>query len=49
MSRKAMKAFVAEGVLPYKKIREVMMVDELPTSPAGKILETDLRSRLSVS
>ncbi|KSZ57881.1 long-chain fatty acid--CoA ligase [Rhodococcus pyridinivorans KG-16] len=44
-----LKAFVAERVLPYKKIREVVVVDALPTSAAGKILKTDLRSRLTVS
>ncbi len=40
-------AFVAEQVLPYKKIRDVVVLDALPTSAAGKILKTDLRSRLS--
>lgn len=40
------KAFVAEQVLPYKKIREVVEVELLPTSAAGKVLKTDLRSRL---
>ncbi|MGW5322505.1 MULTISPECIES: AMP-binding protein [Rhodococcus] len=44
-----LKAYVAEQVLPYKKIREVVVVDALPTSAAGKILKTDLRSRLTVS
>ncbi|MFI0445640.1 class I adenylate-forming enzyme family protein [Actinomadura sp. 6N118] len=37
-------AFVAERVLPYKKIRAVQVVDALPTSPAGKILKTELRA-----
>ena len=40
------KSFVAEQVLPYKKIREVVEVELLPTSAAGKVLKTDLRSRL---
>ncbi|MGX7727637.1 class I adenylate-forming enzyme family protein [Rhodococcus sp. 2H158] len=39
-------AFVAEQVLPYKKIREVVLVDALPTSAAGKVLKTDLRARI---
>ncbi|WP_024793652.1 class I adenylate-forming enzyme family protein [Tomitella biformata] len=39
-------AFVAEQVLPYKKVREILVVDALPTSAAGKILKTDLRARL---
>ncbi|KAB2344533.1 long-chain fatty acid--CoA ligase [Actinomadura rudentiformis] len=37
-------AFVAERVLPYKKIRAVQIVDALPTSPAGKILKAELRA-----
>lgn len=41
-----LKAFVAERVLPYKKIRHVIVVDALPTSAAGKILKTDLRTQL---
>lgn len=40
-------AFVAERVLPYKKIRDVVVVDALPTSAAGKILKTDLRAQLT--
>ncbi|MEZ5152357.1 class I adenylate-forming enzyme family protein [Rhodococcus zopfii] len=43
----ALMAFVAEQVLPYKKIRDVVVLDALPTSAAGKILKTDLRSRLA--
>ncbi|EME23580.1 class I adenylate-forming enzyme family protein [Rhodococcus triatomae] len=39
-------AFVAEQVLPYKKIREVVVIDALPVSAAGKVLKTDLRTRL---
>jgi long-chain acyl-CoA synthetase len=38
-----LKAFVAERVLPYKKIRDVVVVESLPTSAAGKILKTELR------
>ncbi|WP_433464139.1 class I adenylate-forming enzyme family protein [Spirillospora sp. CA-128828] len=37
-------AFVAERVLPYKKIRAVRVVDALPVSPAGKILKGELRA-----
>lgn len=40
--------FVAEQVVPYKKIREVVVMDSLPTSAAGKILKTDLRAHLAV-
>ena len=38
-------AFVAEKVAPYKKIREVEYVSEVPKSPAGKILRRDLIER----
>ena len=41
-----LKAYVAERVLPYKKLRDVVVVQSLPTSAAGKILKTDLRGRL---
>ncbi|MEE2030536.1 class I adenylate-forming enzyme family protein [Rhodococcus chondri] len=41
-----LKAYVAERVLPYKKIRDVVVVATLPTSAAGKILKTDLRDRV---
>ncbi|MFD6856394.1 class I adenylate-forming enzyme family protein [Rhodococcus sp. NPDC060090] len=40
-------AYVAERVLPYKKIRDVVVLDSLPTSAAGKILKTDLRAQLA--
>ncbi len=40
----ALMAYVAERVLPYKKIRAVHFVDRLPSNPAGKILKTELRS-----
>ena len=36
----------AGQVLPYQKIREVHLVDALPTSAAGKVLKTELRTRL---
>jgi acyl-CoA synthetase (AMP-forming)/AMP-acid ligase II len=32
------RAFVAERVAPYKKVRAVELVDEIPKSPSGKIL-----------
>ncbi|RNF78244.1 long-chain fatty acid--CoA ligase [Streptomyces botrytidirepellens] len=37
-------AYVAERVLPYKKIRAVHVVDTLPTTAAGKILKAELRA-----
>jgi len=38
-------AYVAERVLPYKKVRAVYVVDRLPTNPAGKVLKRELRDR----
>ncbi len=34
----AIMDFVAEHVAPYKKVREVEFVDQIPKSPSGKIL-----------
>ncbi|RZL79763.1 MAG: long-chain fatty acid--CoA ligase [Rhodococcus sp. (in: high G+C Gram-positive bacteria)] len=45
----AVSAFVAERVLPYKKVRDVVVVDRLPTSATGKILKTELRVRLAAA
>ncbi|MFC0452632.1 AMP-binding protein [Rhodococcus jostii] len=45
----AVSAFVAERVLPYKKVRDVVVVDRLPTSAVGKILKTELRVRLAAA
>lgn len=39
-------AWIAERVLPYQKIREVHVVEQLPISPTGKILKTELRDWL---
>lgn len=39
-------AYVAARVLPYMKIRELHLVDQLPTNAAGKILKTELREQL---
>jgi acyl-CoA synthetase (AMP-forming)/AMP-acid ligase II len=38
-------AFVAEHVAPYKKVRAVELVDEIPKSPSGKILRRVLIDR----
>jgi hypothetical protein len=39
----ALMAWVAERVAPYKRIREVRLVDAIPRTPAGKILRRLLR------
>ncbi|MEV4317187.1 AMP-binding protein [Actinocrispum sp. NPDC049592] len=39
------QAFVAERVAPYKKVRQVEFIDQIPKSPAGKILRKILRAR----
>jgi acyl-CoA synthetase (AMP-forming)/AMP-acid ligase II len=38
--------YVAERVAPYKKIRRVEFIDEIPKSPAGKILRRVLAQRV---
>jgi acyl-CoA synthetase (AMP-forming)/AMP-acid ligase II len=39
----AVMAWVAERVAPYKRVRAVELVDEIPRSPSGKILRRLLR------
>ncbi len=36
-------AFVADRVAPYKKVREVQVIDEVPKTASGKILRRVLR------
>ncbi len=38
----AVRAFVAEKVAPYKKIRYIEAVDAIPKNPSGKILRREL-------
>ena len=38
-------AWVAERVAPYKRIRAVEVVDEIPKSASGKIMRRLLRDR----
>ena len=35
--------YVAERVAPYKKVREVVVIDEVPKTASGKILRRVLR------
>ncbi|MDT8909478.1 AMP-binding protein [Amycolatopsis sp. PS_44_ISF1] len=39
-------ASVNEKVLPYKRLRELHFVDEIPVSAAGKVLKRELREQL---
>ncbi|WP_045821925.1 4-coumarate--CoA ligase family protein [Williamsia herbipolensis] len=41
----AVMEFVAGKVAPYKKVRQVEFIDEIPKSVSGKILRKDLRTR----
>lgn len=43
------QAFVAARVAPYKKVRQVEFLDQIPKSPAGKILRKALRQRESTA
>jgi acyl-CoA synthetase (AMP-forming)/AMP-acid ligase II len=40
-----LSSFVAERVAPYKKIREIEFIDQIPKSPSGKILRRVLIQR----
>ena len=42
---RTVSAFVAERVAPYKKVRAVEIVEEIPKSPSGKILRRVLIER----
>jgi long-chain acyl-CoA synthetase len=39
-------AWVNERVTPYKKLRDIRVVDEIPVSAAGKVLRRELRERV---
>ncbi len=47
LDAEALMAAVNEKVLPYKRLREMHVVDEIPVSAAGKVLKRELRQRLS--
>jgi long-chain acyl-CoA synthetase len=42
-----LSAEVNAQLLPYKRIRELIVVDQIPVSAAGKILKRELRERLT--
>jgi len=37
---------INDQVVPYKQLREVYFVDQIPVSAAGKVLKRELRGRL---
>lgn len=41
-----LRVVVNEQLLPYQRIRELHVVDEIPVSAAGKVLKRELRERL---
>jgi long-chain acyl-CoA synthetase len=43
----ALMEAVNADVLPYQRLREVHLVDEIPVSAAGKVLKRTLRERLA--
>ena len=45
ISEDEIMAYVAEHVAPYKKIRQVEKIDEIPKSASGKILRRVLVDR----
>ena len=45
LDREELMAYVADRVAPYKRIREVEIVDEIPKSASGKILRRLLREQ----
>ncbi|MGW4483596.1 class I adenylate-forming enzyme family protein [Amycolatopsis sp. NPDC004368] len=46
LEAEALIAAVNERVLPYKRLRELHFVDEIPVSAAGKVLKRELRKQL---
>ena len=47
VSAAALMSAVNEQVVPYKRLRDVYLVDSIPVSAAGKVLKRELRGRLS--
>jgi acyl-CoA synthetase (AMP-forming)/AMP-acid ligase II len=45
LTAEEVSAFVAERVAPYKKVRAVEILEEIPKSPSGKILRRVLIDR----
>lgn len=49
VSGDALMAAVNEQVVPYKRLRDVLLVDQIPVSAAGKVLKRELRARFTAS
>jgi long-chain acyl-CoA synthetase len=47
VSADKLMAAVNEQVVAYKRLRDVLLVDRIPVSAAGKVLKRELRGRLS--
>ena len=45
LSKRDVMDYVAERVTPYKKVRAVTFIEEIPKNPTGKILRKELRAR----
>jgi long-chain acyl-CoA synthetase len=45
LTRDSVLAAINEQVTPYKRLRDVVFVDTLPVSPAGKVLKRELAAR----
>jgi long-chain acyl-CoA synthetase len=45
LTRESVMAAINGQVTPYKRLRDVVFVDALPVSPAGKVLKRELAAR----
>jgi long-chain acyl-CoA synthetase len=45
VSKEELISFCAEKIAPYKRIREVEFIDEIPKTPVGKVLRRILRDK----
>ena len=45
LTAESVMAAVNERVTPYKRLRDVVFVDAIPVSAAGKVLERELAAR----
>lgn len=46
VNRDGIKAFCASNLAPYKVPKIVMLLDEMPRTPTGKVLKRRLKERL---